>query len=119
MADNTKPPFGFQPLTNRPKSPDGYPTYADYQKSWATIPAIPNEQWWETQIEADKRRRTSPDTYLATPPVQVKSFVCFKEASEVIGGKTYCVPAFCSSVTRHECGFQLSGHDFGDEDKVP
>ncbi|HZJ63921.1 MAG TPA: hypothetical protein VFD36_10430 [Kofleriaceae bacterium] len=65
------------------------------------------------------RRKTSPGEYLATPPLIVRSFRCHPEYREVVGDRTYIVPAYCSSPRRHSCGAQLAGHDFGDEDACP
>lgn len=63
--------------------------------------------------------RVSPSEYLATPPLVIRSFICFPEVREVIRGETYVIDGFCTCRTRHSCGRQLSGHDFGDEDKNP
>ena len=74
---------------------------------------------WETDDEKRARKNRSPWNYLATPPIIIRFTVCFPRASEVIGGKTFTVMAFCTYPGRCRCGFQLEGHDPGDEDPNP
>lgn len=63
------------------------------------------------------RPRTSPHSYLATPPLITRMFWCWPEIVEQHGDRAYVIPAHCG-LPGH-CATSRHGYDPGDEDVRP